>query len=78
MTFQSLFWWLIRPFFPLNYLLQIKQVNSENDDSDDNPLALALLSLCFLSASQTLFAIVSDNQTETSTCELSVLKTTGD
>ena len=45
---------LIRPifFFALNCLLQIEQVNSENDDSDDDPLALALPSLCFLSASQ--------------------------
>ena len=31
--------------FVLNCLLQIEQVNSKNDDSDDDPLALALHSL---------------------------------
>ena len=30
--------------------------NSENDDTDDGPLTLALCSLCFLSDLQTLFA----------------------
>ena len=43
------------PMFALNCLLQIEQVNSENDDSDDDLLALALRSLRFRSASQTLF-----------------------
>ena len=44
-----------RPIFALNGPLQIEQVNSENDDSDDDPLALALCSVLFLSASQILF-----------------------
>ena len=34
----------------------IEQVNHGNDDSDDDPLALALRSLRFRSASQRLFA----------------------
>ena len=34
----------------------LQSVNSENEESDDDPLALALRSLHFLSASQTLFA----------------------
>ena len=36
--------------------VQIEQVSSESDDSDDDPLALALRSLRYLSASQILFA----------------------
>ena len=40
-------WWLIKPICALNCLLQIEQVNSENDDSDDERLTLALRSLCF-------------------------------
>ena len=44
------------PIFALNCHLQIEQVNSENDDSDVDPLALALRSLRFRSASRTLFA----------------------
>ena len=44
------------PFFARNSLLQKEQVNSENDDTDGDPLALALRSLRFRSASQTLFA----------------------
>ena len=42
--------------FALYCLLQIEQVNSEGDDSDDDPLVLALRSLRFLIASQTIFA----------------------
>ena len=42
--------------FALTCLLQIEQVNFESDDSSDDPLALALRSLRFRSASQTLFA----------------------
>ena len=45
---------LIRSIFALNCLLQIEQVNSENDNSDDDPLALALR---FLFASQILYII---------------------
>ena len=48
--------WFNKSIFVLNSLLHIKQVNSEIDDSDDDPLALALGSLRFLSASQILFA----------------------
>ena len=44
------------PMFALNCLFQIEQVGSESDDTDDDPLSLALCSLCFLSASQILFA----------------------
>ena len=41
---------LIRPILALNCQLQIEQVNSENDDSDDDPLALcAFAQLCYLS-----------------------------
>ena len=40
----------------LNCRLQIEQVNSDCAESDDGPLALAFLSLRFLSASQILFA----------------------
>ena len=35
--------------------LHVKQVNSESNDSDDNPLALALRSLHFLPVLQALF-----------------------
>ena len=42
----------------LNYLLQTEQVNSEDDDPDDDPLALALSSLSPFSALQTLVFIV--------------------
>ena len=42
--------------FALTCLLQIEQVNSESDDTDDDPLSLALRFLRFRSASQTLFA----------------------
>ena len=45
------FWWLIMPIFVLNCLLQLEQVDSENDDSDDDPFcsgfALFALSFCF-------------------------------
>ena len=44
-------------FAALNCLLQIEQVNSESDDSDDDPLAQGLYSLRFHSASQTPFAL---------------------
>ena len=37
-------------------LSEIEQVNSDCPDSDEDPLALALRSLRFLSASQILFA----------------------
>ena len=37
-----------------NCRLQVEQVNSEDNDSDGNPLALALRSLRFLSASKTI------------------------
>ena len=40
----------------LNCQLQIEQVNSDCTNSDDDPLALVLRSLRFLSASQILFA----------------------
>ena len=49
-------WWLIKPDFARNRLLQIEQVNFENADSEDDPFALALRSLRFRSASQTRFA----------------------
>ena len=39
----------------LNCRLQIEHVNSDCAESDDDPLALAFLSLRFLSASQILF-----------------------
>ena len=35
------------PVLSLNSLLRIEQISSENDDSDDDPLALALCSLGF-------------------------------
>ena len=41
---------MIRTILALNCLLQVEQVNSEHDNSDDDPLALALR---FCSASQT-------------------------
>ena len=47
---------LVMPILALNCLLQTEQVSSENGDSDDDHLALALCSLCFLSASQIFFA----------------------
>ena len=47
---------LLKPIFALNCRLQVEQVNSGNNDIGDYPLALALRSLRFLSASQTLFA----------------------
>ena len=40
--------------FALNYLLQTEQVNSGSEGSDDDLLALALHTLRFRSASQTL------------------------
>ena len=46
---------MIRPIVTLNCLLQIEQVNSENDDFDDDPLAPTLCSLRFLSALQILY-----------------------
>ena len=42
----------ISQFLALNCRLQIEQVNSDCAESDDGPLALAFLSLRFLSASQ--------------------------
>ena len=42
--------------FLLNCRLQIEQVDAYCDDSDVDPFALSLRSLCFLSASQILFA----------------------
>ena len=39
--------------------MQIEQVSSQNNDSDDDPLALTLRSMCFRSASQTLLASLS-------------------
>ena len=48
--------WLYTPILALNCRLQIEQVNSDCAESDDGPLALAFLSLRFLSASQILFA----------------------
>ena len=45
--------------FALNCLLQIEHVNSENEDTDGDPLVLALRSLRFRSASQTLCFICS-------------------
>ena len=48
--------WLYKQIFALNCRLQIEQVNSDCAESDDGPLALAFLSLRFLSASQMLFA----------------------
>ena len=47
-------WWVTRPILALNCLLQTEQVNFEDDDSDYDPLALALRSLHFCSALQTL------------------------
>ena len=47
---------LLKPVFDLNCRLQVEQVYSGNNDIDKYPLALALRSLRFLSASQTLFA----------------------
>ena len=50
-------WQLVnRPISALNCLLQLEQVSSDNDYSDDDPLALDSRSLRFRSASQTLFA----------------------
>ena len=46
-------WWLIRPVLALYYLSQIEQLPLWNYD---DPFALALRSLCFPSASQTLLA----------------------
>ena len=46
----------IKPIIALNCGLQVDQVKSENRHSDNDPLALALHSLRFLSALQTLFA----------------------
>ena len=55
-VFEGVCWcdlcWLVRPMFALNCLLQIEQVSSENDDSDDDLFALALRSFRFRSASQ--------------------------
>ena len=47
---------LYKPILDLDCRLQIEQVNSGCAESDDGPLALAFLSLRFLSASQILFA----------------------
>ena len=47
---------LYKPILALNCRLQIEQVNSDCAESDDGPLALACLSLCFFSASQILVA----------------------
>ena len=58
MCIGCVLWWLIRPSFTLNCLLQIEHINSENDDTDVDPLALALRFLHFRSASQTLCFIV--------------------
>ena len=49
-------WWLIRPAFALNCLLQTEQDSSGNNNSDDDPLALDLRSLHVCSALQMLFA----------------------
>ena len=48
--------WLYKPILALNCRLQIEQVNADSAESDDGPLALAFLSLRFISASQILFA----------------------
>ena len=48
----------ISQFLALNCRLQIEQVNMDCAESDDGPLALAFLSLRFLSASQILFASI--------------------
>ena len=53
---RCVLWWLIRPIAALKCLLQIEQVSSENDESDDDHFALALPSLRLRSASQTFFA----------------------
>ena len=53
---RCVLWWLIRPIVALNCLLQIEHVGSEDGGSDDDPLALALHSLRFRSALQTLLA----------------------
>ena len=49
-------WLLYKPILALNCRLQIEQVNSDCAEFDDGPLALAFLSLRFLSASHILFA----------------------
>ena len=46
--------WLIRPIFALKCMLQLEQVNSENDDSDDDPLTLAWLPFCSFCCNVTL------------------------
>ena len=54
-------WWLIRPVFAPNCLLQTDQVYS--GVCDDDPLVLALHSMRVCSASQTLFCSLSDEAT---------------
>ena len=44
--------------FALNFPLQVEQVNSEDNDSDVGPLALALCFLRFLSPSHTLICFI--------------------
>ena len=48
--------WLIRPNLALNCLLQIEQLNSEDDYSDDDPVSLTLHSLRVCSVLQTRLA----------------------
>ena len=45
------------PFLALNCRLKVEQVHSDCNDSDDDPLALALHYLRFLLASKTYFLI---------------------
>ena len=45
-----------KPILALNCRLQIEHVNSDCAETDDGSLALAFLSLRFLSASQILFS----------------------
>ena len=49
-------WWLYKPILALNCRLQIEHVNSDCAETDDGSLALAFLSLRFLSVSQILFS----------------------
>ena len=51
---------MLKPILALHCPLQVEYVNSDNNDSDDDPLALSLRSLCLLSSSRTLSASYCD------------------
>ena len=49
--------YLISKLSVINTCVHVDQVSLENDHSEDDPLDLALRSLCFHSVSRTVFAV---------------------